>query len=230
MTEKPPAETFEEFKNSFSYGSRSDMNFKFLKGLPEADAARFLQELLWKLGDSLNDGNMDRIAAHILAGQAQAYAGAGRFAYDEAPFTPLSRPVSELRLALVTSSGHFLAGDDPRPFGIENMTQEEAQARITEFSKEEPKLSEIPLGTPAEMLRVRHPGYDVRAAQADPNVNFPITRLREMQSEGNIGELFPVAYSFVGTTSQIRLQKHVGPEWVRMFQKNAIDAVVMVPV
>ncbi len=34
-------ESFAALKNSFYYGSRSDLNFKFLKDLSDEDAARF---------------------------------------------------------------------------------------------------------------------------------------------------------------------------------------------
>ncbi len=230
MTDEPTHESFEEFKNSFYYGTRSDLNFKFLKDLPPDDAAQFFQNLLWKLGDSLDDGDFDRVVKHIYETQAQGYSGPGRFTYENAPFTPLTKPVSQLRLALMASSGHFVEGNDPKPLGVENMSQKEAESRINDFLRAEPQLSEIPTDTPEEKLRVRHGGYDVRGAQADPNVNFPITRLLELQKDGKIGELFPLAYSFVGATSQLRLQKHTGPEWVRMFQENHIDAALLVPV
>jgi hypothetical protein len=46
MDADPIPESFEGFKNSFSYGSRTDMNFKFLKNLSEEDAAQFFQDLL----------------------------------------------------------------------------------------------------------------------------------------------------------------------------------------
>ena len=65
LTDNPSPETFEEFKNSFSYGSRSDMNFKFLKSLPDEDAGLFFQDLLWKLGDASNDGDFEPINRHI---------------------------------------------------------------------------------------------------------------------------------------------------------------------
>ena len=58
-------ETFGEFKNSFSYGSRTDLNFKFLKSLPDEEAATFLQELLWKLGDAFDDGDYTRVYEHV---------------------------------------------------------------------------------------------------------------------------------------------------------------------
>ena len=40
-----PAETFEEFRTSFSYGSRTDLNFKFLKSASDAEAAAMFQNL-----------------------------------------------------------------------------------------------------------------------------------------------------------------------------------------
>ena len=130
----------------------------------------------------------------------------------------------------MSSSGHFVDGDDPKPFGVENMSQKEAEARIDEFLKVEPQLSVIPMDTPIEKLRVRHGGYDVRGSKADPNVNFPISRLRELQAEERIGELASDAYSFVGATAQLRLLNHTGPEWVKIFQEKRIDALLLVPV
>jgi hypothetical protein len=46
MDADPIPESFKGFKNSFSYGSRTDMNFNFLKNLSEEDAAQFFQDLL----------------------------------------------------------------------------------------------------------------------------------------------------------------------------------------
>ncbi len=225
-----PRETFEQFKNSFSYGSRTDMNFKFLKGLSDKAAAQFFQDLLWKLGDTLDDGDLGRLLDHVIAWQQQGYAEPGQYVYDEAPFTPLSKPLGELRIGLLTSSGHFVAGDDPAPFGVQDMTQEEALAQIDNFLKVAPQLSTIPIDTPADKLQVRHGGYDIRAAQRDPNVVLPIDRLRELEQEGRFGELAPNVYSFVGATSQLRLQKEAAPEWVTLCQAQQIDALILIPV
>ena len=222
-------ESFEEFKQSFAYGSRTDLNFKFLKNLSTEAAAQFFQELLWKLGDSFDDGNFDRIVEHVYSGQVQAYSGEGEWRYDDGPFTPVQKPLSVSRLALLTSTGHFVEGDDPEPFGIKNMTQAEAIERIDDFLKTEPQLSAIPSDTPQEKLRVRHGGYDIRAVQVDPNVAFPIDRLQELQQEGVIGELAPYAYSFVGACSQVRLTKRVAPAWVKQLQEQAIDVALLVP-
>ena len=95
----------------------------------------------------MDDGDFDRIVEYIVEAQARGYAGSGRFVYEENPFMPLKKPVSRLRLALISSSGHFVEGDDLKPFGVENISQAEAENRITDFMRAEPVLSEIPIDT-----------------------------------------------------------------------------------
>lgn len=226
----PVDESFAAFKNSFSYGSRSDLTFKFLKRLSPRDAAAFFQQQLTALGETIDDGNADRMIQLAYEWQVRAYAAAERqHAYEDRPLTPLAKPVNRSRLALLTSSGHFVAGDDPRPFGVTNMTQEEAMARIDEFLHVAPQLSTIPMTTLAERLRVRHGGYDIRGAARDPNVIFPLDRLRELADDGLIGELAPAAYSFVGATAQTRLTKETAPHWASMLRAEGVDAVLLVP-
>jgi D-proline reductase (dithiol) PrdB len=230
MNDELANESFQSFKDSFSYGSRTDLNFKFLKAFSDEDAAQFFQGLLWKLGDAFNDGNFDRVVAHVYEEQLRAYDRQSNWAYDKGPFTPLRKSVSESRLALLTSSGHFVAGDDPEPFGVKDMTQVEAVERISEFLRAEPQLSAIPIDTPRAELRVRHGGYDIRGAQADPNVVLPIERLADLGRQGVIGELAPTAYSFVGACAQLRLLNGAGPRWVELLQQQEIDTVLLIPV
>ena len=73
-----PNESFKDFKDSFSYGKRNDLNFKFLSHLSEEQAADFLEGLLKKIGTSLNDGGWDRIIDHLIDGQSLGYAGPDR--------------------------------------------------------------------------------------------------------------------------------------------------------
>jgi hypothetical protein len=223
-------ETFTDFKRSFSYGTRNDLSFKFLAGLSDEAAANFFQELLMKIGETFDDGDFSRIIDHVVDGQIQAYAAAGQWAYEDAPFTPLQKPLSESRLALITSTGHFVAGQDPEPFGVKAMTQEQAVQRIGDFLKAEPTLSAIPMDASRDKLRVRHGGYDIRGVQTDLNVALPIDRLKEFVSVGEIGELLPNAYSFVGATAQLRLLKQAGPQWVEMLKAQQADAALLVPV
>lgn len=226
---QPPAETFEEFKNSFSYGSRSNLNFKFLKNLSNEQAGEFFKELLQKLGESLADGDVRPLHQLVVEWQIRGYTAPGAFAYADAPFIPLLKPVSQSRLMLLTSSGHFVDGHDPEPFGIKDMTQQQAEAMIDDFLKSEPVLSSIPIDTPREHLRVRHGGYHTHGARSDPNVVFPLERMRELQREGVIGTLVDEAFSFMGATAQTRLLKHAGPEWVKLFKQKQVEAALLVP-
>ncbi len=227
----PAAETLEEFKNSFSYGSRSDLTFKFLKSLTDDDAGEFFRQLLWQVGHSLDDGDISPIHQLVFEWQRRGYEGSGRnHAYDDAPFTPLAKPVAESRVGVLTSSGHFAEGDDPKPFGVENMTQAEAEERIGEFLRDTPKLSAIPTDLEPTDLRVRHGGYDVRSVSHDREVAFPLSILQSLEADGVIGELSSPMYSFTGATSQGRLRKQAIPGWVEQLQSDAIDVLLLVPV
>ena len=228
--ENAKGESFEDFKNSFFYGTRTNMNFKFLKSLSDLDASRFFQDLLWKLSDSFDDGNLDRILEHVNEWQVKAYEGHGRWTYEDSPFAPMESPVSETTIGLLTTSGHFVQGNDPEPFGVKGMTQQEAIDRITEFYKGEPTLSVIPMDTAMEDLQVRHGGYDIRSPQKDPNVVFPLERLRELRDDGVIGKLAHKAFSFVGVTSQGKLVNHIGPQWVERIKEQDVGGMVLVPV
>jgi D-proline reductase (dithiol) PrdB len=227
---KDRGESFEEFKNSFSYGARTDLNFKFIKGLTEQDASKFFQDLLWNLSESFDKGDCNQLLEYVFEWQVKAYDGHGRWTYEEGPFTRLEKPISDSMIGLVTSSGHFVEGEDPEPFGVKGMTQEEATERIVDFLNATPELSVIPVDTPIDMLNVRHGGYDIRSAQADPNVAFPLERLRELREEEVIGGLSPMTFSFVGATSQQIFLDHVGPEWVERIQGQGVDGVILVPV
>ena len=54
----------------------------------------------------------------IVWAQSQTYTGAGRFKYDNKPFAVLDQPVSENRVALLTTTDRFAEGYDPKPFGL----------------------------------------------------------------------------------------------------------------
>jgi D-proline reductase (dithiol) PrdB len=95
--------------------------------------------------------------------------------------------------------------------------------------REAPQLSSIPIATPSSNLRVRHGGYDIRAAARDPNVVLPLDRLRDLAAEGVIGELAPRAYSFVGAAAQTPLRRESAPGWAAMLRGEGVDAVVLVP-
>lgn len=223
-------ESFDEFRNSFSYGARADLFFKWFKTGTEQLADEFLQELLELTGNLIDNGDPQPIVEAIVRAQASAYAGVSHFEYDTLPFAALDQPVSESRIALLTTTGHFAEGDDPEPFGMVGLTQDQVVKMTPEFGKADPTLSEIPITTTREQTRVRHPGYDVRPAAADRNTSFPIDRMLELENEGVIGKFVNPAYSFVGLASQLRLKKEIAPAWAARANAAGAQGAVLVPV
>lgn len=227
-------ETLAEFKDSFFYGSRSNLNVKFLAKLSAEEAGDFIEDMLAAISGMLDDGDPATVIDRFIEWQRTAYRPSGdakpRFSYPSGPFTPTARPVAESRVALVTSSGHFVNGDDPEPLGVVDMSPEEAEARINEFLRAEPSLSTIPIDTPPHQLEVRHGGYPVEAVRADHQVALPIEQLTAMAAQGIIGEVAPRAYSFVGATSQLRLRDQIGSEWAEILRADDVDLALFVPV
>jgi len=138
--------------------------------------------------------------------------------------------VSESRVALLTTTDHFAEGYDPKPFGLDGLTQEQAIRMTGEFGTADPVLSEIPITTSRADTRVRHGGYDIRVVAADRNSCLPIDRMIELADEGVIGEFVNPAYSFVGLASQLQLRKEIGPAWAAKAKAAEAQAAVLVPI
>src|SRR4051794_29891389 len=100
---------------------------------------------------------------------------------DEAPWTPLARPLSGSRLALVTTAGIHARGDRPFVPG---------DAGFREFSTRRP-LADI-VQSHASI------GFDRTAFQQDPNVVLPVERMNELVARGQLGSLGPTVYAFMG--------------------------------
>lgn len=228
-------ETLEEFRQSLMYGSRTDLLFKFIasEGYTDGDAAEFLSGLMRELGVAFDTVDYERVKQYVFEWQVGGYAprgengeGADRYNYDSSPWTPLKKPLSESRVTLVSAGGVFVEGDDP--LGPDGESQEEAIEHIADYFRRAPTLSVIPSDVDRARLRVRHPGYDIRGAQRDHNVVFPIDRLKELHEEGVIGELSEETYSFVGAAPQRRLLGESAPVWAEQLNEQKIDAALLV--
>lgn len=131
---------------------------------------------------------------------------------EPSPRRILDRPVGRARVALVGTAGASVPGQPPFSLGPEG----------------DPSFREIPAD--ADGIRLSHVGYDVPRARKDPDVVFPLALLRDMVAEGDIGELAPRAYSFMGYIPEVeRLMSTTGPEVARRLSAEAVDLVLLVP-
>lgn len=225
-------ETLDQFRKSFSYGSRNDLLFKFLgtDNINDQDAGEFFRGLLEVLGDAFDTNDHSKVLDYCFRWQVRAYEprpdSKPAFEYGDSPWAPLKKPLSESRLSLISTAGVFVEGDDP--LGPSGPTQEEAAKQIDDFLRKPPILSTIPKTTLPDRIRVRHPGYDIRGALKDYNVTFPLDHLKALEAEGVIGELADDLYAFVGAASQLRLLKDTGPKWVELLKSKEVDATLLV--
>lgn len=128
------------------------------------------------------------------------------------PWTTLRKPLSECRVALASSGGVYLEGQEPFHF------------------KDDASMREIPSDVDVSRLRIAHFGYPVADAQRDPNCVFPIERVRELAVEGTIGELGPRAFTFMGGIySQRRVLADLVPAILAKVKEDAIDLFYLVP-
>jgi hypothetical protein len=222
-------ESFQEFRKSISYGSRNNLNFKFLARMTDEDAANFLEALLQQLSVFIDTHEIEPLLKLIVEGQIKAYSGTPKYQYAEGPFAVMAKPIRSAKVGLLTSSGHFVDGNDPEPLGVKEMSQQEAITRISDFIRETPILSSIPMNTLAEKLMVRHGGYDIAGALLDANVVFPWQRLQEMVEGNHIDSTLSHAYSFVGACAQGLLKQQLESNWGPLLLQESPDALLLVP-
>ncbi len=133
--------------------------------------------------------------------------------HESSPFTRPKKPLSQSRVAIVTTAG--LHRRDDRP-----------------FTGGDPTFRAIPSGTPASEIVQSHTsiGFDRTAVLEDINVVFPIERLREMLSAGRIGELAPTFYSFMGAQRDWSpIRERTGPEVANLLVGDGVDVVLLTP-
>lgn len=219
---------FAEFRTMFHYAEHADMQFKFLKHYDDVAGAAAIASIFKAVGETLDSGDLS--ALHRVVQRAQADASHIPRPEElptaaEIPFTPVTKPLPDINVELLSAGGVFVKGDDP--MGPDGPTQENSLDLITEFLRGTPTLSMIPKDTPDTALTARHPGYDALTAQRDPATVFPLSTLRELAQEGVVG-IADSHGSFTGATSFGRLKKEVAPEWAAQYSARDVDAVLLV--
>jgi D-proline reductase (dithiol) PrdB len=132
---------------------------------------------------------------------------------DTAPFVAPGKPLSETRLAIVTTAGLHRRGD--RLFVPGDQTY-----RV------------IPSGAPVVDIVQSHTsiGFDRTAIMRDVNISFPIERARELVQRGELGGLGPSCYSFMGALRDVaRLESQTGPEVAERLREERVDAALITP-
>lgn len=102
---------------------------------------------------------------------------------EPVPWTPLTRPLSRCRVALVTTAGVYVKGQAPFDVAAKDG---------------DPSFRELPSSTPPEGYKISHTHYDHSDADRDINCVFPISRVQEMVDRGLLGSVAEVNFGFMG--------------------------------
>jgi D-proline reductase (dithiol) PrdB len=138
----------------------------------------------------------------------------------EIPWTPLTKPLSECTVALISTGGIALKTD--RPF------DQEGERKNPWWG--DPSYRIIPQGTRSADIRVYHLHIDPRPAEQDLNCLLPIDRLEELVEMRKVGRTATSHYSFMGYLLDPRelLEKSI-PAIIGHLRTEAVDVVVLVP-
>ena len=132
--------------------------------------------------------------------------------FSSTPWVADARPLSERRIAIVSTAGLQRRGD--RPFAADA-----ADYRV------------LPADSTAANVVMSHASleYDRTGFQQDLNVIFPIDRLRELAAERLIGSVADFHYSVMGATSPDEMEP-AAHRLSALFKADAVDTVLLVPV
>jgi D-proline reductase (dithiol) PrdB len=133
------------------------------------------------------------------------------------PFIRPDLPVSRSRVALVSSAGFILPGQEPFD---ETVKGGDFTYRVLPSDAD-----------PRSLINThRSESFDPSGIEADPNLGIPLERMRELADDGTIGEFSPRAYSVMGSiTAPGRFIRESAPRIAEALRADAADAVLLVP-
>ncbi len=135
----------------------------------------------------------------------------------EIPWTKPARPLNQAKLALVTTSG--IHHRHQQPF---DMSDPDGDPSYRALSGERI----------FDDYQITHDYYDHSDARKDPNIIFPLERLRELVSEGILGSLAQTHYAFMGHIDgrhiSALVEKTAG-EIARKLKADQVDLVLLTP-
>jgi D-proline reductase (dithiol) PrdB len=132
---------------------------------------------------------------------------------SDSAFNVPSKPLAESRMAIVTTAALRLA--------------EQKQ-----FVGGDQSFRVLPDTTEGLILGQISPNFDRSGFIADPNVVFPIDRMKELVRDGRLGSVAPRHIAFLGAQGESlsTIVMDTGPAAARILKEDAVDVVLLTPV
>jgi D-proline reductase (dithiol) PrdB len=137
---------------------------------------------------------------------------------DPVPWAPLEKPLAECRLALVSSAAFVLP--DQEPFDGSVRGGDCTFRRIP---------NDVDVSDLVDTHRSK--SFDHTGLSRDPNVAFPLDRVRELAESGRLGSLAPTHLSLMGSiTAPGRFMRDTAPEAANWLVDDSVDVALLIPV
>ena len=138
-----------------------------------------------------------------------------------ASWTAMAKPLSRSRVALISSAGIAMRGDEPF----------DQQGECDDPWWGDPTWRALPLEVSETDVVIQHLHIDTRPAEQDLNVVLPLRRLEELASENVIADVSPRHFSIMGyILDATTLTEVTAPQLAGALTDDEVDLVVLVPV
>ncbi len=128
-------------------------------------------------------------------------------------WTAPSKPVGEMRFALITTAGLHFRDEDAFRFADATFRPIPSEANTNELVMSHSSVN-----------------FDRTGFVEDVNIVFPIDRFRELEADGTIGSLASVHYSFMGAGLPPDAYEEGASQVAGMLKQDKVDAVFLTPV
>ena len=170
-------------------------------------ADRFLQSSVGTTVANATRGVVNRAAASIMTSSPGG----------EVPWAPMTKPLPECRLAVITTAGLHLASDS----GFD-----------VDAADGDPSYRSFPSDVEHPDLRISHTHYSRRYYEADPNVILPMDCLQSLVDGGVLGlarRFF--SFGYVGTLTRELVDPAIGTahRLAAELRGDGVDLALLVP-
>ena len=140
----------------------------------------------------------------------------------DVPFTPVTKPLAESRVALLSTAGLSARGD--RPFDMD-LERENHMRGDSSFRR-------LPADATAETISANHLHIDTSYIERDLNVALPLDRLRELTRAGEVGSMAATHYSIMGYQGNDTntLVEKTAPAIAEAMKSEEVDLALLAPV
>ena len=142
--------------------------------------------------------------------------------HGEIPWTPLGRPLARSKVALLSTAGLSMKGDEPFDMEMERKNP----------LRGDPSWRALRADANSASIEANHLHIKTSYVLRDLNVALPLDRLRELCAEGVVGSIARTHYSTMGYQGNdtSTLEEKSAPEIAARMRSEEVDLALLAPV